>query len=559
MKKIFTFIVLAMSYAGMSQGVTITTDKTASQLINEVLISSPCFVATGVTASTGSNFGSTKGIGYFSNINPNNPNLPANPNFPFTSGVVLTTGDVTKVPSPNDDVLSDGVAAWPGDTEMQAALLSQGVSINSINASSLQFEFIATTTTFNMSFIFASEEYGASQCNYSDAFAFLIKDITPGFGTSYINSANVPFPAAANTPITVATIRDATYNPNCSSVNELFFGTYNGGGFGPAINFNGQTVPLTASAPLTVGRTYRVKLVIADGNGNVGYDSAIFLEAKTLNIGAEVLGLDYVSANANAGRNGLCSPAVAGSCPILQPVVPLPAGTTYQWKKRLSGVFQNVPGGTTATLDVCSLTPVFYTPLIGLNEYSLTYTRPGCVPITDIIIVEVFQPINALAVVPPLTKCNTGAANYSFDLTKTATIITTNNTPGTNDDLFGYTITFHASSADADNNIAVINPYSVASGPLTAGLTMYAKIKNNISGCYVIRSFDLKTVLAPTIVTQPANLTLCGITPSPGPRADFDFNPNIAAMLGSQDASIYTFSYHNLVRAYFKKIAEVLP
>lgn len=96
MKKIFTFITFVISFAAMSQGLTITTDKTPSQLINEVLVNSPCFIATNVTASTGTNFGSSNGIGYFSNINSNNPILLNNPNFPFTSGVVLTTGNVTK-------------------------------------------------------------------------------------------------------------------------------------------------------------------------------------------------------------------------------------------------------------------------------------------------------------------------------------------------------------------------------------------------------------------------------------------------------------------------------
>ena len=534
MKKIITFIILVVSIAGMAQGVTVTTTQTPSQLINDVLISSPCFIATNVVASTGTNFGSTNGIGYFSNVNPN---------FPFASGVVLTTGDVTKVPSPNNAILNDGILSWPGDSEMQTALLGQGVNINSVNASSIQFQFTATTTTFNLSFVFASEEYGASQCNFSDAFAFLIKDITAG--GSYQNLATVPFPAPANTPITVSTIRDSIYNTNCPSVNPTFFGEYNGGGFGPAINFNGQTIPMNASAPLIVTHVYQVKLVVADGNGNVGYDSAIFLQAKSLNIGGDVLGSDYISANAGATppRNGICSPVVAGSCPILQPDVPLQAGTTYQWKKLLSGIYQNIPGQTSSTLDICSLTPAYNAPTIGLNYYSLTYTRIGCEPITDIIVVEVFQPINALVTVPPLTKCNTGAADYTFDLSKTANVITTNNTTATNDDLNGVTITFHTSP---NSNVAVPTLYTVASGPAIAGVTLYARIKNNISGCSVIRSFELKVVAPPTIQTQPSNLILCGETPSPGPRASFDLNNNLALMLGNQNATstIYAFSFH---------------
>jgi hypothetical protein len=33
---------------------------------------------------------------------------------PFTSGVVLSTGDVNKVPAPNNTILSDGNNSWTG-------------------------------------------------------------------------------------------------------------------------------------------------------------------------------------------------------------------------------------------------------------------------------------------------------------------------------------------------------------------------------------------------------------------------------------------------------------
>ena len=534
MKKILTFIVLLISFAGMSQGVTITTDKTATQLINQVLVSSPCFVATSVTAKSGNDFSSTNGIGYFENTNPN---------FPFANGVVITSGDVTKVPSPNNAVQSDGIPTWPGDTDMQAALLAQGVTINSVNASKLEFDFIATTTTFNLSFLFASEEYGASQCNFSDAFAFLIKDITVGFTTGYQNAATVPGPATAGTPITVATIRDALYNPNCTSVNPQFFGAYNGNGFGPAINFNGQTVPMTASAPLVLNHTYHVKLVVADGNNNVGYDSAIFLEAKSLNIGGQVLGLDYVPANVNAGRNGIC---FGSAYPTLQPETPLPAGTTYKWEKlQTNNTYQQIGGQTTSTLVLGSALGPGGAPQVGLNYYKLKYLRIGCVEIEDIIVVQVFADINSLAIVPALSKCNNpSATSYTYDLIKTRDIILNNNTPGVFDDLIGVTITFHNSIADANNNVAVGNTKTITSGEALAGFDMWAKIKKNATGCYDIRNFKLKLVPSPIIANQPLNITLCGLVPSPAPRADFDLNANILLMLGSQDPTIYAFSYH---------------
>jgi hypothetical protein len=58
---------------------------------------------------------------------------------------------------------------------------------------------------------------------------------------------------------------------------------------------------MTASASgLDITHTYRIKLVIADGDRNVEYDSAIFLEANSFNIGQNVLGLNYTAANNKA-------------------------------------------------------------------------------------------------------------------------------------------------------------------------------------------------------------------------------------------------------------------
>jgi predicted flavoprotein YhiN len=88
------------------------------------------------------------------------------------SGVVLSTGDVTKVPS-NDRILSDGSNSWTGDTDLENNLLSQsGITINSINATYIEFDFQPKTPNFDFSFLFA-EEYGTSQCNFQMLLLFI--------------------------------------------------------------------------------------------------------------------------------------------------------------------------------------------------------------------------------------------------------------------------------------------------------------------------------------------------------------------------------------------------
>jgi hypothetical protein len=150
---------------------------------------------------------------------------------------------------------------------------------------------------------------------FSDAFAF-IKGCD--CGGSNRNLAVIPY-----IPVSVETIRDNTYNSNCPSTNPNYFGAYNFNGFGPAINFNGQTVKMTASASgLDITHTYRIKL--ADGDRNVEY-SAIFLEANSFNIGQDVLGLNYTVAN----NRTICPSTIL---PILT-ATGLPIGTTFVGKE----------------------------------------------------------------------------------------------------------------------------------------------------------------------------------------------------------------------------------
>ncbi|WP_298147672.1 T9SS type B sorting domain-containing protein [Flavobacterium sp.] len=538
MKKTFILLAFLSCLMGFSQGITVdATTYTPAQLVNDVLINSPCVAAQNVVASTGTNFGSTNGIGYFENLNPN---------FPFSRGVILTTGNVLNSPSPNNTTLSDGSNTWPGDTTLENILLSQnGVSINSINATSLTFEFTPKTPSFDFRFVFASEEYGTSQCDFSDAFAFILynKTLDPGL-TNGINLAVIN----GNTAVSVATIRDNEYNPLCTSENESFFGAFNGPGFGPAINYNGQTIPLTASATgLNTNHIYVIKIVIADGNDNTNFDSAIFLEANSLNVGQNVLGIDYVPANNNA----ICAGA---TLPTLN-AAGLLAGTTYTWAQNGT----TIAGATNSTL-VLQGNPSISPLVAGENRFSVTYVEPLCTAITDEIIVFLYPTINALATVPNIHVCDTGATNYTFDLSKNTPIILSNNTAAAADDLPADTIIrYYETQAAADAGLttnALPLSYSIPSNPNNK--VIYVRIQANGTPCYVVRTFTLRIIAAPVIAATPQNITICArnSTENP-PRANINLatlttnpalNPPISytnVVLGSQDPTAYTVTFHS--------------
>lgn len=533
MKKSLFFMMLLVSFAGFSQAISVnTTQYTAEQLVNDVLISSPCTSGQNVVARTGTDFGSTNGIGYFQNTS-------SNPNFPFSSGVVLSTGDVSKIPgvnpaTPNTTTLSDGNLAWTGDTDLQNILLSQsGIAFNSINASYLEFDFTPLSANFSFDFVFASEEYGALQCNFSDAFAFILTDLTTGVSK---NLAVV----AGNSPISVATIRNNLYNANCASVNAGFFGAYNGSGFGPAINFNGQTIKMTASSVVDVTHAYKIKLVIADGvdsNNNPSplYDSAVFFGANTFNIGTEVLGLDYTATNATATppRDAICQ---GGIMPTLAPVTPLPAGTIYKWLK--DGA-EFVPAQTGPTLNLQAL---------GENSthtYTLIYTKENCQPISDLILVEVYSPIGAPNPINLYKSCEASSPTHSFDLGINTTLMMAGLPANT-------IITYHASQANADsgaNPLAI--PHVITHVQAVAGVTIYARIKSGSSPCFETKSFTLKYVNMPTInIPNPADaaLTKCATNyPAATPRANFSITALTNLVLGSPppaDASAFAVKFY---------------
>ncbi|WP_394759426.1 choice-of-anchor L domain-containing protein [Flavobacterium sp.] len=495
MKKVLHLITLLFSIACFSQAITVNTSTyTVPQLVTDILVNKPCVPVTNITWRTGTNFGSTNGIGYFDNTNPA---------FPLASGVLLTTGNVLNSPGPNTTQLNDGNAAWTGDADLEATLLAAGITMNSTNATVLEFDFVPFSSNFNFQFLFASEEYGNFQCQFSDAFAFLLTNTSTGITT---NLAVVP---STLTPISVVTIRDFLYNSSCPSVNPSYFGAFNGGSgaAGSATNFNGQTVVMNASSSTLIpNTTYHIKLVIADRQDNQA-DSAIFLGANSFNVGQDVLGQDLTIATNTA----ICENSTHTITSGLDPLV-------YSFAWTLNG---NPIGGNTPNLTVNQ-------PGI----YGLTYTiiATNCVVTTDFINVEYF---NAITTPDPvnLYKCNSGLPSYTFDLSF--------NTPIVN--IAGTQISYHASLVDATSNSNPLpNSYTVTTASLPA--TIWVRILDLATGCTITKTF-LLALTPPPVANNPGNITLCETTLGSS-TADFNLATQTSAVLGGQSSTIYSVSYH---------------
>jgi gliding motility-associated-like protein len=282
---------------------TITTsgEYTNEELVHDILFNRTCATIDNITSSTGTDFGSVNGIGYF---NKNDSG------FPFKEGVILSTGYIGNAPGPNAFENFDGNLQWTGDDDLEAIILEgTGTVMQSYNATILEFNFIPVIPQIKFDFVFASDEYGVYQCSYSDSFAFILTDLTEPLSAP-VNLAVVP---NSNIPVSVITIRDEIFSGLCESQNPEYFDEYYGEfrlnvwEFMPEaltpmaapINFYGSTVPLTAYSEVIPGHQYHIKMVIAD-RGDAALDSAVFIEAGSFDIGNIQLGSDFLIAEGTA-------------------------------------------------------------------------------------------------------------------------------------------------------------------------------------------------------------------------------------------------------------------
>ena len=262
MKKNLLFL-LFFTVLSFGQGITVSTNYTNDQLVNDILINSSCAQGYNIQSQ------GSCGIGYFSSTNPN---------FPFQEGVIIRNGNINSSAGQYTGNNMSSTCSNTGDSELLAISQANGNSGSIQDVSYLKFNFVSSANYLSFDFIFASNEYGTYQCGFSDVFAFILTDLNTGVSQ---NLAVIP---GTTTPVSVTTIRDILYNSGCPSVNPQFFSTYNVGSSSSTMNMNGYTVPMTASATVIPNNPYSIKLVIGDYN-DTAFDSAVFLKGNSFDVG----------------------------------------------------------------------------------------------------------------------------------------------------------------------------------------------------------------------------------------------------------------------------------
>ena len=437
---------------------------TPEQLVKDILI----------------NGGSTCSVPNVTNVSitPNQPNTSntrfwgyfhkGTTNFPFKDGIVLTTGRADQA----GNVASGASYTIPGagmdDPDLLVAVPNPDPTEHYNDNVMLEFDFVPNSTQVKFNYIFASEEYsGTYPCDYSDAFALLIKPVAGG---PYVNLAVLPNNAG---PVAMTNIHPLiTGFGGCPAINEQYFGGYNSS---PNIvtNYDGRTTPLTAVADVTPGVAYHFKMVLSDYKDH-SYDSAVFIEGGSFDIGIKIV-----------DENGVLLPAEIKMCDNTPKVIKAQVATipnmTFQWYK--DGVL--IPGATSISYVATSA-----------GVYTVKVMVPGnnCPGEATIKVVGGTSPTVQNAT---LKLCTTPTLT-TFNLEDSKPMIST--TPGA-------VFKFYANLADAqaqnNSNITNLTNYNG-----TDGQVLHVLVSNG-AFCSRIATLTLRKEELPVAILNAAKLKIC--------------------------------------------------
>jgi len=418
----------------------------------------------------------------------------ASSNFPFENGIMLSTGGATSggnsAITPN---LGEGSSSWGTDLDLETAL---GIT-NTLNATSIEFDFESISNQFSFNYLLASEEYfGINPCQFSDGFVFLIRQA--GTSDPYQNIALIP---DTSIPVNTNTIHDEIFGV-CDAQNNQYFQGYNLGD----TNYNGRTTVLTASGSILPNVTYHIKLIIADQRDGT-FDSAVFIEGDSFRI--LDLGDDITTCASSALLDGNLDNPIA----------------SYAW-------FRN------NVLITGAISPTYNAILDGTYrvQVSVPVSGTNCIEEDEIVVV-----LNTEEPMDPITDyqlCDDLSGNEIevFDLsTKDPEII--ENTP-----FASYSFSYHLSESDARFNIGAITaPFSNTSNPQP----IYVRVQDSDSDCFSFTTFNLVVNPLPNIIT-PTPLEACDSDENPDGFAIIDLTEKDDEITSGQANLLVTYHYNAL-------------
>lgn len=222
---------------------------------------------TGTTVSNVIYSGNSVSAGTFTTTNP--------AILGFSSGIMLSSGNVSSVVGPNISDATTTVNGLGGDAQLQS--LVPGYVVH--DACTLQFDFTTTalvpgqTGAVNFNFVFSSEEYNEwVNSSFNDVFGF------------FLNGQNIALLQNLVTPVQINTVNGGNpYGPPPSGTNWSQYrnNDLSDGGGMIDCEMDGLTVTLTAHGNITGPGPHHIKLGIADAGDSI-LDSNVFIQGASL-------------------------------------------------------------------------------------------------------------------------------------------------------------------------------------------------------------------------------------------------------------------------------------
>ncbi|NRB49544.1 MAG: gliding motility-associated C-terminal domain-containing protein [Saprospiraceae bacterium] len=226
-----------------------------------------------------SRIGPVDGVGYFEN---------AQEVIGLDRGIILSTGTISNAEGPNK--FSDASGNFNregGDPDLNHLATGQV-----FDAVGLEFDFVPLDSFVTFRYVFASEEYCEFVGSiYNDVFGFFISGpgINGAFADNAKNVALIPGTQDFVAINSVNHLNNSNYylgNERGEDANKCNLSAHQPVALNE-MEYDGFTQPLTAMLKLNPCETYHIRLVVGDV-GDFYYDSAVFLEAGSFNIGSVV-------------------------------------------------------------------------------------------------------------------------------------------------------------------------------------------------------------------------------------------------------------------------------
>lgn len=237
-----------------------------------------------------------------------------NPSFPFSSGILLTTGNISVAQGPNNsggESSTTGVNQASIDPDLQQLIPNYSLS----NASVLEFNFYSgrneNSNVVSFNYIFGSEEYPEYVCsNFNDVFAFFLTGPDPFNCQGASVTRNIAIiPGSGNLPVAINTLNSGQPGGgySASGCESLNYSQYYYNNVSDAVQYDAYTAYLDPATNHYVGLTaqslvcpcteYKMKITISNVGDNA-FDSGVFLEQGSFKV-PKLLTIDDNTSNHN--------------------------------------------------------------------------------------------------------------------------------------------------------------------------------------------------------------------------------------------------------------------